>query len=229
MNTDAISDQFRHDPKAKRYRWRKGTPGAGQLVSNRVIESMLEAQVNRLGNELVATSETAYSDLRQWQQDSGAILKRLHGSMAVLAHGGHQNMSDADWLTVARNLKAEYINGVYTNAEGKRKRYGLKLLAREIKQGKVSEGRLRQRLRMYANNARKAYFAAREAEEIAKGNTHCYRKTTPGEICPDCVRYEKMGVVKIGGLPLPGHGSRCGPNCRCQIIYTTLEEMVKGG
>lgn len=232
---DAISDQFRFDPKVGRYRWRKGTPGAGQLVAQKTIETMLEKQVTRLGDDLVNTSALLSSGmsgppLRVWQGEAGRILKKLHGSIAVLAHGGQQNMSDDDWLRVGRALRQEYTSGTYTNPEtGKTKRYGLKLLAQQLKAGGVSIPQLRNRLRMYANNARKTYWSGREAVEKAAGKLYGYRETTPGEICPDCVRLAGLGVQRLEDMIMPGERSRCGPNCRCRVHYLTEAEAVKRG
>lgn len=235
LRLDAISDQFRYDPKVGRYRWRKGTPGAGQLVAKSTIDNMLEAQVERLGADLMNTSSiiesgTSGPPLIQWQNTAGNILKKLHGSLAVLAHGGHQNMNDADWLAVARNLRREYYNGQYENpGTGQKKRYGLMQLARQIRAGNVSIPQLRYRLKLYSKNARTTYLKGVQLVQKDLGKVFCYRRTSPGEVCPDCVAYENLGIQRIEDAILPGHKSRCGPNCKCDLVYLTESEAIAQG
>lgn len=144
--------------------------------------------------------------LAQWEQAFALQLKDLYLQQAALARGGWQNMTQADFGRVGRELRDQY-------------RY-LHGFAQEIAAG-YPRDRWLWRAGLYAAGGRSAYWNAMTATAMTAGMTR-ERRIARGDkaTCSPCVDLARRGWQPIGTLPAPGGPPCAGLNaCRCQKEY----------
>lgn len=222
VRKDAIAD-FRYDPASKRYRWREGA-GKNQFAPKAAVLERTRAYVVSQSNELVRLADRLDAGditLGQFQRDAALALKQIHVSQAFLAAGGHENLNDADWLSVGRTLKKHYYDG----KEGDRK-FGIKWLAQDIKDGKVSLAQLRNRLKQFAASGKETYWRI-SAEK--SGKPYAMRLLGDAEHCEQCPKYAALPPQSIADVVLPTQKCDCRSNCKCQLVFLSLEEAVAAG
>lgn len=204
---DAVLRQpdWTFDSTLGRYRDR----ATGRFLSRREALALTERSVVAASRELQQITDSLLVgslNLGDWQRRFAQLLKELHLGQYILGRGGAANVYPADFLTVARSLKAEY-------------RY-LDAFARDISLGKLSEAQLRARARLYLNKSTTSYWEGHaKAQERASHPLEMRRLLAPVEHCPDCVAYAAAGWVPVGNLPMPGINCQCGANCRCTVEY----------
>lgn len=202
---DAIRDsEWTYDPRTGRYRARNGRflsrESVLKIIDTRIAS--LEGQVMELGNQLIEGS----IDLPTWQKQFAQLIKLLNIQAFILGAGGIDRLNNADYLKVARILKAEY-------------KY-LSQFAKDIAAGNVTQGQFLARMQLYVRKTRGSYWAGMNESMKAQGYKFMQRFLAPdAEHCPECPEYAAKGKVRIGKIPLPTERCTCKANCRCSVVY----------
>lgn len=191
-----------------------GTPGAsipdGKTLAQR--DQLIQAQnvyVDRAAGRLVSGKAT----LNQWITDFRVQLKVNYVQEYLLARGGKNAMTEADWKTIGDGLQKQYE---YMNR-----------LAEEIKAGKLSEAQIRMRMKMYFESSSAMYEKGNaEAKgsprlpqypadggtqcrvnckcywdiQPVEGGWNCFWRLGVAEHCPDCVELAgRWNPLFVGG------------------------------
>lgn len=195
---------FRWDPSIARYR----DNSTGRLVSERAVFRAADG-FREFTKENIAGHTRRFLDgqidVATWQERVAREVKDAHIVSHMAGRGGRNTMTMSDWGKVGSRLRFEYQQ--------------LDAFAQEIKAGTLSAAQIQARATLYGNGAHKAFYDGKTRAGIEAGFTEERRRTTPGEVCADCVGYEAQGWVPIGSLPEPGEGSVCRANCRCRKEY----------
>jgi len=203
------ANPYTWDPRVKRYRDRAG----GRFVSEKAIIALTEGRIERAKDELKELGSRLASgriNLDTFQVEMANQLKTLHLQQYILGRGGLKNMSDSDYLTVARRLKDEYSY--------------LRKFAKDLRSGSQSEAQLKHRIELYAAHSKVSYLEAQQAVEKDAGSRFMRRLLgNCNPHCQDCLRYASQGWQPLGSLPLPGLKCQCGANCCCEVKYKTDE------
>lgn len=153
--------------------------------------------------------------IAEWEAASAGQIKMLYAESAMLARGGRNAMTKADWGKVGSQLKEQY-------------RY-LHSFARELAGADPADfaGVICGRPEMYANSARQAFWAM--ASQVAEdfGGKHEERWIAIGDdrTCAWCGAQAGRGWVALGELPEPGAGNCAGLTaCRCRKEYRQVEK-----
>lgn len=198
--------QFFSDTKTGNFLYR----GLKRFLPKKIINAIETFQSKATGLKIKQSSNQLVQGkigLVRWQRDMRQTLKNAHLRHAIMAKGGVSQMTPEDYLAVGRNLKQEY-------------RY-LRLFARDIQNGKVSEAQFMARSQMYAQKARSSGEIMRSRVAKQAGLKYMQRFLYGGDrSCPDCVKYAGQGKVLIGELPLPTEQCQCRANCKCRVEYS---------
>jgi hypothetical protein len=184
----------------------------GRLVSrdnvNAMVDFRIKEGINRL-NEMadgVMTGSTPYG-IADLQRATAIEIRNMQVQLAAMGKGGRANMTPADWGKVGATLREEfkYLNGFMA----------------ELSAGNLTEGQVRNRLRMYGNKAYNQYWNTRQNGAAASGFTEERRVLDrSAETCRDCEDLAALGWQPLGSLPNPADGSTvCLSNCRCSKEY----------
>ncbi len=225
LRTD-IFQEFKYEPGLNRYRIVSGS-GKGQFISKEAFISSTERYVVEQSKKLINLGYELSSQkisLEDFQSSAAKYLKEIHISQVILGNGGIEGITAGDWGNVGNTLKAQYYSGVDSKTGS---RYGLKWLVRDLKEGKVSESQLINRLGLYARSGKLSYWKQRSRKEGTKDFAR--RTLGASEHCPDCVRYAALGIQPKERLPLPLEACECRTNCKCSITFMSFEEAVKKG
>jgi hypothetical protein len=203
-------------PLEQRYAWKPnaGSTGryqdraTGRYVSELNVRADLDkyivnknANLDALANQL-RNREISLAD---WQLQMRNEMRNMHNAAAMVAKGGRDQMTFADWGRVGQRLRFQY---------GK-----LDDWAKDIASGKVKlDGRLAQRAKLYGQAVRGTYEQQRRAMAAEKGNDEEIRILNAKESCSDCIEYAGEGWQPIGTLPVIGD-SICNTNCKCTFEY----------
>lgn len=200
------------DENAKRYRDERG-----RFVSRDTVWDYIQRSINSTSNvsellaDLVGSGQLAPKD---WYSLMKEELKREYIRQYLLAHGGLDTMTPADWGRIGGMLKEQYAY--------------LKNLAAEIAAGKLSPAQIAARMNMYFNSARESFERAFAVNAIAWGAVEERWVVNPAvENCVDCLGYQDEGWKPVGYFPFPGEGaSRCLTNCHCLKEYRNAKGEV---
>jgi len=201
------------------FRWNKGLAryqdrATGRIVSQKQLLDLGEKYIADVTKDNIETMTAKMLDgtwtLEQWQTKVAMELKDAYTVETLLGRGGVKMMTPADWGRMGGRLGYQYRR--------------LENFAFEIKDGKLVDGQIEFRARMYGDSARQAFYDGSTAAHKESGFTHEQRFLTPAEHCDDCMDYAAMGIVPIGTLPEPGQESACMTNCKCYKEYYTEQE-----
>lgn len=198
---------FRYDPRVHAYRgpdgrflrW-DGADGVREQM-NKALDSA-EDRLAALAEQLRAQRMSVAT----WERQHQEILRQIHGYAAVIARGGHGKMADADWLAVGRKLKEQY----------KYLRNFAKEIAAGEKYGKVPDGRIVVRARLYAGQARGTYHETMGEVLDKLGFDEERSILEPGDNCEGCRVQAHLGWQKRGQM-IPVGTRNCLGNCRCSV------------
>lgn len=224
---DAIAN-FRYEPRTKRYRWADGA-GKGQYAPKTAIIEQTQRYIVRKSQEMIDLADRVLAgDLQEWQLEdaAGRLLKQIAIAQTFLGVNGYENATDEDWLAAGRFLKEQYYAG--RGEDGSR--YGLRYLIRDYQQGKISAAQLKYRLGLYAQAGKTAFWEARARYNERQGLTYAVRRLgATDQHCPDCVAYSKMVPQPVTSIVKPGERCQCFTNCKCSLVFMSLEDAVKRG
>ena len=205
-------------PLEQRYGWQPGAGAAGryrdratgrfvsELTVRRDLDSYIDAKNARL-DSLTTQLRNREISLADWQTQMRNEIRTAHTNAAMVAKGGRDQMTNADWGRTGRELRTQYEY--------------LDKWAADIASGKVKlDGRANVRARLYGEASRGTYEQQRRAMAADRGNQLERRILHAAESCADCIQYAAMGWQPIGTLPRIGQ-SQCRTNCRCTMEFST--------
>ncbi len=173
------------------------------------IESQ-KARTNELANQLAKGNIT----IQQWTLSMREEIKTNHITQYLLAHGGRDTMTQADWGRLGQKIRVQYDY--------------LQKFAADVAAGKLTEGQIAARSRMYVESSSQSF---EQGSAMASGtpelpqypgdgatrcmaNCKCYWsiaelndrwectwKLRPAEHCPDCIanaaRWNPLTFLKV--------------------------------
>jgi hypothetical protein len=207
MPTRPLEDRYAWQPNAGttgRYRDR----ATGKFVSELSVRGDLDKYIDAKNKGLDALTNQLRNreiSLADWQLQMRAEIKSMHMNAAMVARGGRDQMTNADWGRTGRELRNQYEY--------------LDKWAADIASGKVKlDGRANVRAQLYGDASRSTYEQNRRAVASVNGYTQERRILHAAESCVDCLEYAGLGWQPIGTLPRIGE-SQCRSNCRCTFEY----------
>lgn len=226
MNLDALP--YKWDPNVRRFRWTNGA-AAGKLASEQSVLSVTSrviaaesTRLEQLGRDFFGGTLNA----REFQQQSGEALRRIHGSSAIIAKRGPQNVTNEDWAHITETLKRQFYKGRGANG----KPYGLKHLTADVERGDVSEAQLVARLRMYAKSGRLSSDLMQRRAAAESGKLYATRHLSPNHVhCASCLVHQQLTPRLASEIVPPATQCECRTNCKCYLLFLTLEEAISGG
>lgn len=202
-------------PLEQRYAWQPsaGTTGryrdraTGRFVSELNVRADLDKYIDAKNAKLDAlTSQLRNREisLTDWQLQMRNELRTAHNNAAMVAKGGRDQMTNADWGRTGRELRTQYEY--------------LDKWAADIASGKAPlDGRANARARLYGNASRGTYEQQRKAMAADKGNDEEMRVLHAKESCQGCISWAGYWAP-IGTLPKIG-SQQCSQNCLCTFSY----------
>jgi hypothetical protein len=220
-------DDFIFDPRSGRFRIATGA-GKGGFISRaavlnqeRLYLDRQKVELGKLGDRLSSGTIT----LPEFQREAGNTLRRIHIASAVLGKGGKDKMTQADWDKVQETIKRQLYKG--RGADGKP--FGIKHLAAEWKDGKVSAAQLNMRLGLYVQSGVISYSTAELDALKESGIPYAIRKISAGhKNCPECIQYASLPPQPIEKITPIGTACSCRSNCKCYIVgMQSLDEIER--
>lgn len=216
LRLDEINPDFYFDLKTRRFRARAG----GRFVSRAAARGIAERYLDRQQRELIALADDAYSGrmtLREFQLEASLKLKQIHLSQAFIGKDGTDRITPGDFLTIAREMKVQYTDGVDKKTG---RRFGIKHLAADLDSGAVtSVQQLKERLRKFGNSGKYTFWAMRMSAAIEAGKTQAKRSLNSQKECQSCRAFAALGYQSITRLVLPTKDCECGTNCLCTVQF----------
>jgi hypothetical protein len=190
----------------------------GRFVARTRITDLLGDAINQNERQMLR-NVTAYSeggiDPRTWAITQSAMLKREYLQNAALGAGGWDRLTASDYGRIGGKLRAEY--GRIAN------------LAGQIAAGEVTLPQALNRVHMEQGGARSIFFATDRDHKPAPdvGIVRIQRRVLgEAEHCDDCVGFYEQGWQPEGALPVPGEGSICNGNCRCDLMEREVTQQA---
>lgn len=202
----SLLDGYQYEPGTGRYRNLK----SGRFVARTRITDLLGDALNANERTMTRTATAFHEgalDPRDWLNSTKLALKREYLQNAALGAGGLDRLTARDYGRIGGHLSAEYGR--------------LASMAEQIAAGEVTLPQALNRITMYQGGARRMYYEA-ERENlpgVEQGQVRIERRVLgQAEHCEDCITYYEQGYQYEGVLPVPGDGSRCMTNCRCDLL-----------
>lgn len=209
-------------PLPERYLWLPGrnvyrNAETGRFVSwdtvRRDLDSYISAKNTQL-DSLTRSLQQGRISLPEWQSQMRTTLKDMHANAAMVARGGRNQMTPADWGKVGAQLKAQYKR--------------LDQFAMDIFTGKQRlDGRMLRRAQMYGEAVRSTHQEMRRRMMAQLGREMLERRILGiAEHCPDCLDYAARGWQPLGTLPPIGE-SQCLTHCRCHFEFREVGQRER--
>lgn len=203
-------------PLEERYAWKPNAGSTGRYQDRATGRFVKELQVRADLDKYIDAKNSRLDDLANqlrnreisladWQLQMRNEMRMMHNAAAMVAKGGREQMTHADWGRTGRELRSQYEY--------------LDKWAADIASGKAPiDGRLNTRATLYGDASRGTYEQSRRAQAADKGNEEEQRILHAAESCVDCIQYAALGWQPIGSLPKIGD-SQCRSRCRCTFSY----------
>lgn len=163
--------------------------------------SLTETKFDRLAKQLTDRKIPFF----EWQFQMSELIRKNHVDMLRFGRGGKNEVTDTDYLTIARDLKdIEYR--------------ALRGFAQDIKDGKLTEKQIHARARMYARSTRRSFEYGRS--QTKQGQLARRKLGSCSPHCVECLLYATYGYVPISQLILPTERCSCKFNCCCSVEYS---------
>ncbi|NEP13258.1 MAG: hypothetical protein F6K14_24235 [Symploca sp. SIO2C1] len=223
LNSSFYSDalpQISFDVRSRRWRYRDSKAFASmEAVRTQAERYFLQEKQTliKLGNDY----NEGRIDLKELQQKAGLALKHIHIAQMIQALDRQEDLTSDKFLLVARNLKQQYHSGtdVLTG-----ERFGIKYLAIDMLQEKVSPAQLTNRLRMFSESGKVTFWGTKSAIAKTNGMREARRVLGSGEHCRHCPKYAALGWVPLSELILPTQQCECRTNCKCTVEFRSSRE-----
>ena len=140
-----------------------------------------------------------------WELAMRDEIKNLHRTMATIARGGKEQMTQRDWGRVGNVIAKQ---NAYLNQFGS-----------QVAHGQVSDAQQLARAELYANSAFSTYENAVAVRNAESGVTRARRVLEDGAAhCADCEDFATDEFIPLDEI-VPIGQSECQSNCRCTIEY----------
>ena len=205
-------------PLEERYAWQPnaGSTGryrdraTGRYVSELNVRGDLDKYIDAKNSHLDDLANQLRNreiSLADWQLQMRNEIRNMHNAAAMVAKGGRDQMTNADWGRTGRELRTQYEY--------------LDKWAADIASGKAPlDGRANVRAQLYGDASRSTYEQNRRATAATNRSQLERRILHAAESCADCLQYAALGWQPIGTLPRIGQ-SQCRTNCKCTFEYST--------
>lgn len=213
IRIDSLPD-VTFDVRSQRWRYRDSR----QFAPMQAVRTQAERYIQQQRNELIKLGYKQSNgdiSLEAFQRDAAKLVKEIHLGNMIAALGRQSDLSPEVFLEVGRQLKKQYHAGRDWQSK---KPYGLKYLAQDIKDGKLSDGQLAFRLSMYANSGNKSYWGTKTIIAIKDGKTEAMRVLGVAEHCAECLAMQGTWRPIREITPI-GENCSCRSNCKCSIRY----------
>lgn len=202
-------------PLEDRYGWQPGAGAAGryrdratgrfvsELTVRRDLDKYIDAKNAKL-DSLTTQLRNREISLADWQTQMRNEIRTAHTNAAMVARGGRDQMTNADWGRTGRELRTQYEY--------------LDKWAAKIATGEAPlDGRANARARLYGNASRDTYEQQRRTMAADNGNDEEMRVLHAKESCQGCISLAGYWA-DIGTLPRIG-SQQCGTSCLCTMSY----------
>lgn len=196
---------YQWDPVTKRYR-----DPTGRYIPQVEVRKLLNIAIDtRSITQLTRDAKQGIITRDTWRMGMREVIKKAYLQAGMLAKGGQQAMTPADWGKVGGHLAEQY------------KFLDLKVNSFFDVLDDITENQAIARARMYVNSCRQVFEDINRQNKLELGAV--YEKWVLGvkEHCADCSALSKLGRVTIGTLwTMPGAGeTQCLTNCGCRVAY----------
>lgn len=205
LTTDATDlDRLRWDRETGEFYYPQGK----QKVSKPRLFSILRQEGDRMADRLNRTVNRLLNgelSLANWQRETARQIKEDHVRMARLGRGGSDRTFAYHYLQVGNHLRTvEYP--------------ALRKFAEDIRDGKLSEAQIRDRVRKYGYSAKASFERANLSAKEDRGD-RWGRRRLGGCLnhCQPCINYASMGILPIAKIVPPGTKCDCGGRCCCSV------------
>jgi hypothetical protein len=195
--------QYAYDLRSRRYR----NLANGQYVTasevRQAVDTVIDVQTAKV-RDLSQRLIDGQINLAEWQTQTVGLLKPLYVAVGMVAGGGVNNMSQADYGFLGSLIKKQYTY--------------LAKFAQDIASGKQKlDGSLLARAALYAQAARSIFETV--LDHIAREAGAMQERSILGisDHCRECVQEAAKGWQPIGTL-IPIGERLCRANCRCSMI-----------
>jgi hypothetical protein len=192
------------DDRTGRYR----DKGTGRFVSERRIRSAVDAVADAASQQMQTAAQALMDgnlSLAAFQSEMQRLIRLSNVAAAVIAKGGAEQMTPADWGRAGRAIRDQYAY--------------LRDFAAQVAAGQQPmDGSLTARARQYGQASRSQYERVRNAGQQQRGFRYERNVLGNSEHCAECVALTGRGWVPIGSLP-PVGTRRCRQNDRCRLEY----------
>ena len=178
----------------------------GRLVARAAVRRSIEeslTNVARLTDTLADDLRAGRLSLTEWRVEMRSVIKTSQMMSAEVAHGGRQQMTQADYGRVGQQVRRQYEY--------------LEKWVNEIQAGAPLNNRLEPRAALYLKSARTAYVRE-EARLMSEKGWLARSVTRPAEHCAECLAEEAKGLVEPRFIVPPGERT-CLGNCKCYLQY----------
>lgn len=214
LRLDALPDIY-FDVRSRRWRYRDSRQFAPMAA--------VRARATKYRGEQVGAMKrlaSRYSDgkltLDEFQREAAQTLKSIHLAEMIRALDKQGQATGDKFLIVGRNLKEQYYSGIDRISD---RRFGLKYLAQDIADGKVSPAMLQHRIGLFAQSGKKTYWETKTNINRGSGKTEARRILAPAEHCRECINYSRRGWMAIADIIPPTVACSCRTNCKCTLEF----------
>lgn len=200
-----LKDKFRWDKEGNGYVYRSN----GRKVPDRALYKAVREEVSRIEAKIEKTTEQMLGGritFIQWQGDVKDHVKAGHVNLARLGRGGKENTFAIHYLDVANELRRNQ----YPRLRG---------FAQDIADGKLTEGQIRRRAKLYGLSTKGSFEQARLSTKTSGDKVMLGRRLLGAcaPHCPSCLRYAGFGWIGLDQIIPPGQQCECGGNCCCSV------------
>lgn len=202
---------YRWNEQAGRYADSRGR-FISEIAVRRVVDDIADAASERMAAAAQSMLEGRIS-LGAFQVELQQAIKVSHVASGVIARGGAAQMSPADWLFSAREIKAQYAFA--------------RVFAEQVASGAQKlDGTVVSRARQYGAAVRGHFAREYGRGQQARGFASERNQIRSGESCSGCRAESARGIVPIGSLTPIGQRSPCRVQCKCRLVYSRVAEAV---
>lgn len=205
---------WKWDERRGRYR----DPETGRVLSPARIRRLVDEIVDRAQDnaaDLAEALEAGDIDVAEWELQMAYLVEDAYIQQAELAAGGEEQTSPWIWAAISLLLSFQFNR--------------LSAFALEIARGRLTIGQIVQRVKMYVNSSRQAFWAVADRDAYDRGMVE-ERWIAVGDenTCNACLDADQMGWRPLGTFAQPGSGQVMNnpmtfcvglTNCRCWKDY----------
>lgn len=180
-----------------------------------LVDEIIDEESENVDDLIELFIEEEEPNVGAWKIVFADMILELYLILAALGIGGIARLTPVLTEIIEEKLTRQFLF--------------LDSFAAEIEAGRLSIGSIRQRMRMYVNSSRQAYWLMRDELEIQSGSVQ-ERWVTLGDthVCSPCNDAEDEGWRPIGTFAQPGSGlveispsTMCVglTSCRCRKEY----------